>query len=408
MTKYDLIIIGGGASGLMTGVLAKDKGLNFLILEKKDRVGLKLGITGKGRCNLSNYTTNLKQLVSNYKHNGKFLYHAFSEFNPVDTKNFFDKRLGIPLKVERGNRVFPKSDRSLDVVNAFYNELEENILLNTEVKSIEKEGDKITEVITDKGEYTADNYILATGGKTYPLTGSTGDGYISAKDLGHSINYTYPVLVGWKCKEEFVEQLAGLTLKHVEITVYKNGEEYKKEFGDAMFTHDGISGPIILELSQYTYDMYEKGFEISIDLKPKVQFQELDERVNGLLRENGTTSFKNILKELLPSSLISVFIQLTNFDPYITGAEVNKEQRTTILNLLKDLRLNVVDSEGYQRAVVNIGGIDIKEVDPNTMKSKLIDNLYFTGDILDLFGPTGGFNLQVCWSTAFVAVNSLT
>ncbi len=408
MTKYDLIIIGGGASGLMTGVLAKDKGLNFLILEKKDRVGLKLGITGKGRCNLSNYTTNLKQLVSNYKHNGKFLYHAFSEFNPVDTKNFFDKRLGIPLKVERGNRVFPKSDRSLDVVNAFYNELEENILLNTEVKSIEKEGDKITEVITDKGEYTADNYILATGGKTYPLTGSTGDGYIFAKDLGHSINYTYPVLVGWKCKEEFVEQLAGLTLKHVEITVYKNGEEYKKEFGDAMFTHDGISGPIILELSQYTYDMYEKGFEISIDLKPKVQFQELDERVNGLLRENGTTSFKNILKELLPSSLISVFIQLTNFDPYITGAEVNKEQRTTILNLLKNLRLNVVDSEGYQRAVVNIGGIDIKEVDPNTMKSKLIDNLYFTGDILDLFGPTGGFNLQVCWSTAFVAVNSLT
>jgi predicted Rossmann fold flavoprotein len=408
MTKYDLIIIGGGASGLMTGVLAKDKGLNFLILEKKDRVGLKLGITGKGRCNLSNYTTNLKQLVSNYKHNGKFLYHAFSEFNPVDTKNFFDKRLGIPLKVERGNRVFPKSDRSLDVVNAFYNELEENILLNTEVKSIEKEGDKITEVITDKGEYTADNYIVATGGKTYPLTGSTGDGYIFAKDLGHSINYTYPVLVGWKCKEEFVEQLAGLTLKHVEITVYKNGEEYKKEFGDAMFTHDGISGPIILELSQYTYDMYEKGFEISIDLKPKVQFQELDERINRLLRENGTTSFKNILKDLLPSSLISEFIQLTNFDPYITGAEVNKEQRTTILNLLKDLRLNIVDSEGYQRAVVNAGGIDIKEVDPNTMKSKLIDNLYFTGDILDLFGPTGGFNLQVCWSTAFVAVNSLT
>jgi predicted Rossmann fold flavoprotein len=408
MNKYDLIIIGGGASGLMAGVLAKDKGLNFVILEKKDRVGLKLGITGKGRGNLTNYTTGLRELVEQYTHNGKFLYHAFSEFNPVDTKKFFEDRMDIPLKVERGDRVFPKSDRSLDVVNAFYNELEQNILLNTEVKSLEKEENRISKVITDKGEYVADNYILATGGKTYPLTGSTGDGYSFAKSLGHTINYTYPVLVGYKCKEDFVEKLAGLTLKHVNISVLKDGETFKEEFCDAMFTHDGISGPIILNLSQYTDDMYEDGFEISIDLKPKVEFNKLDARVNKLLRENGTTSLRNILKELLPSSLIDPFIKIAELDPYITGAQIDKDQRTVLVSTLKDLRLHVIDSEGYQRAVVNAGGIDIKEVDPMTMKSKIVENLYFTGDILDLFGPTGGYNLQIAWSTAFVAINSLT
>jgi len=408
MEKLDLIIIGGGASGLMAGILAKDKGLNFLIIEKNERVGMKLGITGKGRCNLSNYITDLNELVKQYSHNGKFLYHAFTLFSPVDTKNFFEQRLNIPLKIERGNRMFPESDKALDVVNRFYDELKDNLLLNTNVKSIESDGKRIVKVVTDKGEYTADKYIVATGGKTYPLTGSTGDGYEFAKDLGHTINPILPVLVGFKCKEGFVYDLAGLTLKHVNITVLKDGKKFKEAFGDAMFTHDGISGPIILELSQYTYDMYDEGFEIVIDLKPKVEINELNDRVNRLLRENGAIAIKNILKELLPSSLIPIFIRLTGLDPYITGAQINKENRENMVRLLKDFRLTVIDSEGYQRAVVNTGGIDIREVDPNTMKSKLIENLYFTGDILDLFGPTGGYNLQICWSTAYVAVSSLT
>jgi len=408
MQKLDLIIIGGGASGLMAGILAKDKGLNFLIIEKNERVGMKLGITGKGRCNLSNYITDLNELVKQYSHNGKFLYHAFTLFSPVDTKNFFEQRLNIPLKIERGNRMFPESDKALDVVNRFYDELKDNLLLNTNVKSIESDGKRIVKVVTDKGEYTADKYIVATGGKTYPLTGSTGDGYEFAKDLGHTINPILPVLVGFKCKEGFVYDLAGLTLKHVNITVLKDGKKFKEAFGDAMFTHDGISGPIILELSQYTYDMYDEGFEIVIDLKPKVEINELNDRVNRLLRENGTIAIKNILKELLPSSLIPIFIRLTGLDPYITGAQINKENRENMVRLLKDFRLTVIDSEGYQRAVVNTGGIDIREVDSNSMQSKLIENLYFTGDILDLFGPTGGYNLQICWSTAYVAVSSLT
>lgn len=408
MQKLDLIIIGGGASGLMAGILAKDKGLNFLIIEKNERVGMKLGITGKGRCNLSNYITDLNELVKQYSHNGKFLYHAFTLFSPVDTKNFFEQRLNIPLKIERGNRMFPESDKALDVVNRFYDELKDNLLLNTNVKSIESDGKRIVKVVTDKGEYTADKYIVATGGKTYPLTGSTGDGYEFAKDLGHTINPILPVLVGFKCKEGFVYDLAGLTLKHVNITVLKDGKKFKEAFGDAMFTHDGISGPIILDLSQFTYDMYEKGFEIGIDLKPKVEITELNDRVNRLLRENGAIAIKNILKELLPSSLIPIFIRLTGLDPYITGAQINKENRENMVRLLKDFRLTVIDSEGYQRAVVNTGGIDIREVDSNSMQSKLIENLYFTGDILDLFGPTGGYNLQICWSTAYVAVSSLT
>ncbi|MFA7142607.1 MAG: NAD(P)/FAD-dependent oxidoreductase [Candidatus Dojkabacteria bacterium] len=408
MEKLDLIIIGGGASGLMAGILAKDKGLNFLIIEKNERVGMKLGITGKGRCNLSNYITDLNELVKQYSHNGKFLYHAFTLFSPVDTKNFFEQRLNIPLKIERGNRMFPESDKALDVVNRFYDELKDNLLLNTNVKSIESDGKRIVKVVTDKGEYTADKYIVATGGKTYPLTGSTGDGYEFAKDLGHTINPILPVLVGFKCKEGFVYDLAGLTLKHVNITVLKDGKKFKEAFGDAMFTHDGISGPIILELSQYTYDMYDEGFEIVIDLKPKVEINELNDRVNRLLRENGAIAIKNILKELLPSSLIPIFIRLTGLDPYITGAQINKENRENMVRLLKDFRLTVIDSEGYQRAVVNTGGIDIREVDSNSMQSKLIENLYFTGDILDLFGPTGGYNLQICWSTAYVAVSSLT
>jgi hypothetical protein len=294
------------------------------------------------------------------------------------------------------------------VVNKFYDELKDNLLVDTKVEEVINHGDKVVKILTDKGEYTADNYILATGGKTYPLTGSTGDGYEFMLDLGHTVNPIYPVLVGFKCEEKFVEKLAGLTLKHVNISVLKDGETYKEEFGDAMFTHEGISGPIILELSQYTYDMYEEGFEISIDLKPKVEFTELDERVNKLLRENGTTSLKNILKELLPSSLIAPFIKITNLDPYIIGAEINKENREKIVDLLKNFRLHITESEGYERAVVNAGGIDIKEVDPMTMRSKIVDNLYFTGDILDLFGPTGGYNLQVAWSTSFTAINSLT
>ena len=407
MSQYDLIIIGGGASGLFAGIIAKDRGLNFLIIEKNPRVGMKLGVTGKGRCNLTNYTTNLKELVKKYTHNGKFLYHAFSEFGVQQTYDFFEKRLNIPLKVERGNRVFPKSDKSLDVVNTFFNELKDNILLDTTVLDIKKEGDKITKVITDKGEYIADNYILATGGKTYPSTGSTGNGYDFANTLGHTINPIHPVLVGFKCKEGFVKDLAGLTLKFVNVIVFKKNKKFKEEFGDLLFTHEGVSGPTILNLSQYTYGMYEEGFNIKIDLKPRVPFKELDERVNGIFRDSGSMFFKNCLNDLLPSTLIPIVVALSKVNPERKASEVTKEERYRLVHILKGIPLRVNDSEGYNRAVVNTGGVDIKEVDPYTMKSKLISNLYFTGDIIDVFGPTGGYNLQVCWSTGYLAGNNI-
>jgi len=407
MSKYDLIIIGGGASGLFSGIIAKEKGLNFLIIEKNPRAGRKLGLTGKGRCNLTNYTTNLKELVKKYTHNGKFLYHAFSEFGVQSTYNFFENNLNIPLKTERGNRVFPESDRSLDVVNTLFDKLKDNILLETTVTDIKKEGDKITKVITDKGEYIADNYILATGGKTYPGTGSTGNGYDFAKELGHNIKPIYPVLVGFKCKEDFIKDLAGLTLKFVNVSVFKKNKKFKEEFGDLLFTHEGVSGPTILNLSQYTYDMYNNGFNIEIDLKPRVPFKELDERVNGILRDSGNMFFKNCLSDLMPSSLIPIVVALTKVNPEKKASEVTKEERHRLVNILKGISLTVYESEGYNRAVVNTGGVDIKEIDPYTMKSKLISNLYFTGDIIDVFGPTGGYNLQVCWSTGRLAVDNI-
>ncbi|MCD4811890.1 NAD(P)/FAD-dependent oxidoreductase [bacterium] len=407
MKKYDLIIIGGGASGLMAGIFAKDRGLNFLIIEKNDRVGMKLGITGKGRCNITNYITDLDDLVNKYTHNGKFLYHAFNEFGVQNTFDFFEKRLNIPLKVERGKRVFPKSEKSLDIVNAFYNELKENILLETTVKEIKKEGNRISEVVTDKREYIADHYILATGGKTYPVTGSTGDGYTFAESLGHTLHPTYPVLLGFKCKESFVKDLAGLSLKFVNVSVFRDGKVYKEAFGSMLFTHDGISGPTILNLSQYTSDMYEEGFEVSIDLKPRVEFSELDGRVNELLRDSGGIQIKNVLGYLMPKSLIPVVLELSLLIPERECCHITREERLRLVNVLKGISLRVYGHEGWERAVVNTGGVDIKEVDPNTMGSKIIKNLSFTGDVLDVFGPTGGFNLQIAWSSSFIAVEGL-
>ena len=407
MSKYDLIIIGGGASGLFAGIIAKKKNLNFLIIEKNPRVGMKLGLTGKGRCNLTNYTTNLNELVSKYKHNGKFLYHAFSEFGVQDTYDFFEKELKIPLKVERGNRVFPKSDKSLDVVNTLFNRLKDNIVLDTTVLDIKKEKDTISKVVTENGEYIGDSYILATGGKTYPGTGSTGNGYDFAKKLGHSIKPIYPVLVGFKCRDSFVNELAGLTLKFVNVEVFKNGKKFKEKFGDLLFTHEGVSGPTILNLSQYTYDMYRDGFDIRIDLKPRVSFKELDNRVIGIFKDSGNMHLKNSLNELLPSTLIPIVISLSNIDGSKSVNDITKDERYRLVHIIKGIPLRVYDSEGYKRAVVNTGGIDIKEIDSYTMRSKLIKNLYFTGDIIDLFGPTGGYNLQVCWSTGYLGVESI-
>jgi predicted Rossmann fold flavoprotein len=405
--KYDLIIIGAGASGLMAGVQAKDKGLNFLIIEKKDRVGLKLGITGKGRCNITNYTTDLNELVSKYTRNNKFLYHAFNEFSVQNTYDFFEKRLNIPLKIERGNRVFPKSDKSLDVVNTFYNELEDNILLNTEVKEIKHTDNHISSVVTNNGEYIGDNYIIATGGKTYPVTGSSGDGYGFCKDLGHTIHPTYPVLLGFKCKENFIKDLPGLTLRFVNVSVIKDGKKLKEAFGELLFTHNGVSGPTILNLSQYTYDMYKEGFEIEIDLKPNMSFEQLDEKVNTLLRDSGNIDIRNVVGNLLPKSLRPIVIELSLIRPEKSACDITKEERYRLVNVLKCIPLTVYDHEGWDRAVVNTGGIEIKEIDPNTMRSKIIDKLSFTGDIIDVFGPTGGFNLQIAWSTAYTAVKAI-
>lgn len=404
---YDTIIIGGGAAGLIAGVECKRLGKSFLIIERNPRPGKKLVITGKGRCNVTNYNTNLDDLISKYQRNGKFLYGAFSRFSVEDTMKYFEEILKIPLKVERGKRVFPKSDKAVDIIYALIEQVGENILPNTSVMEFNMEGNTITSVTTYKGDFKAKKYILATGGKTYPVTGSNGDGYTLAKKVGHTITELKPALVPILCKEQYIKELAGLSLKYVTITAYQNDKKICSKFGEALFTHEGLSGPIVIDMSRDIGDAFENGeVYISIDFKPAIPKEELDRRLQQDLKESGRKNLRTLLKSYLPSSLIPIVVDLSQIPPSTQACDINREQRNTIIDLLKDFKLTVSGLESWDKAIVTSGGVSIKEIDPKTMKSKLIDNLYFAGEIIDVYGPTGGYNLQICWSTGILAAKS--
>ncbi|PKN02664.1 aminoacetone oxidase family FAD-binding enzyme [Candidatus Dojkabacteria bacterium HGW-Dojkabacteria-1] len=404
---YDTIIIGGGAAGLIAGVECKRLGQSFLIIERNPRPGKKLVITGKGRCNVTNHNTNLDDLVSKYQRNGKFLYGAFSRFSVEDTMKYFKDILKIPLKVERGKRVFPKSDKAVDIIYALTEQVGENILPNTSVMKFNMDGNTISSVTTYKGDFKAKKYILATGGKTYPVTGSNGDGYTLAKEIGHTITELKPALVPILCKEKYVKELAGLSLKYVTISAYQNEKKVCSKFGEALFTHEGLSGPIVIDMSREIGDALEKGeVNISIDFKPAIPKEELDKRLQHDLKESGRKNLRTLLKSYLPSSLIPIVVDLSQIPPSTQACDINREQRNTIIDLLKDFKLTVSGLESWDKAIVTSGGVSIKEIDPKTMKSKLIDNLYFAGEIIDVYGPTGGYNLQICWSTGITAARS--
>jgi predicted Rossmann fold flavoprotein len=401
---YDTIIIGGGAAGLLAGVECKRLGESFLIIERNPRVGKKLVITGKGRCNITTYNTNLDDLISKYQRNGKFLYGAFSRFTVEDTIKYFEEVLNIPLKVERGKRVFPKSNRAVDVIYALQNEIGENILPNTSVLKFNLNGNSISSVSTYKGDFQAKRYILATGGKSFPITGSNGDGYTLAKDIGHTIVKPKPALVPIICEEKWVKDLAGLSLKYVTISAYQEKKKVVSGFGEALFTHEGLSGPIVIDMSREVGDTLEKGnVSLSIDFKPAIPREELDQRLQTDLKSLAKKNLRTFLKGYLPSSLIPVFIELTKISPSTQSCDITKDQRETILNLLKDFRLTVKEIGTWDKAIVTSGGVSIKEIDPKSMKSKIVENLYFAGEIMDVYGPTGGYNLQICWSSAILA-----
>lgn len=404
---YDLLVIGGGPAGIMAAGRAAEKGASVLLLEKNQRLGIKLLVTGKGRCNITNAEFDTKNLVEKFGKQGRFLFSALTKFGNQDTIRFFEDR-GLKTKTERGSRVFPSSDSALDVLDVLKDYLKQgNVNVRTEVQIdfIETKDSLINKIVLVGGEeFQAKKYIIATGGKSYPMTGSSGDGYKWLEKMGHTIVEPNPALTPIFIKESFVRDLEGLSLKNVDINVYQDNKKIDSRFGEALFTHDGMSGPIIIDMSKNIGLSLKQGaVRLEIDFKPKLDFKVLDTRVQEDFAKASNKLFKNSLDALLPQKLIPIIIKLAKIDPEKKINSVTKEERKRILHLLKNFELNVKSLHGFNKAIVTTGGVSLKEVDPKTMQSKIIKNLYLAGELLDLDGPTGGYNLQSCWSTAYVA-----
>jgi predicted Rossmann fold flavoprotein len=404
--KFDVIVIGAGPAGMMAAGRAAEKGASVLLLEKNRELGRKLLITGKGRCNITQAEFNDTELVKKFGKRGKFLYSAFSKFGPKDVIEFFEKR-GLKTKIERGNRVFPKSDQAMDVLKTLKSYLDEkSVVIRTgqKVSDIKVKGNKILEIEIQEGKFSAKNYIFAVGGKVVPETGSTGDGYAWSESLGHKINNPSPALVPIKIKEAWPKELQGLGLKNVEVHAIQNGKKQLPRFGEMIFTHFGVSGPIILDMSKEVGKLLSnEEIKLSIDLKPALDEKKLDERIQRDFSKVLNKQFKNALDELLPQKMIPVIIKLSGIDPEKPVNVVTKEERKSLVKLLKNLEMTVESLMGFDHAIVTTGGVEISEIDSSTMKSKIVDNLFFAGEIIDLDGPTGGYNLQLCWSTGFLA-----
>jgi len=405
-TIFDVAVIGAGPAGLMAAGRAAELGKKVVILEKNKKPGRKLMITGKGRCNITNAEFDLRKLVENYGKKGQFLFHAFHLFGSQKAIEFFLK-WGLKTKVERGKRVFPVSDNAQDVLNVFIKYLlkgKVKIVYGAEVTNVERKKHHINRLILKDGEIVAKNYILCTGGKSYPATGSTGDGYLWAQKLHHSVEDPMPALVPLKIKEEWVTELQGLSLKNVEATILQKNKKQAGVFGECLFTHFGLSGPIILDVSQKVGELLKNGaVEISLDLKPALDFETLDKRLQGDLQKYHNKLFQNCLDDLLPQKMIPVIIKFSGIDPFKRATYITKEERHGLVRLLKNLKMTVGGLLGFESAIVTSGGISLREIDDKTMKSKIVDNLFFAGEIIDVTGPSGGFNLQLCCSTGYLA-----
>lgn len=401
---YDFCIIGAGPAGIFSAINLAKSGKSVILIEKNSKIGIKLLITGKGRCNITNSEPDFREFISKYGNNGKFLFSAFSKFNNFDIVSFFEEN-GLKTENERGNRIFPKTGNAKDILEILKRSLKKykvEILKNSPVLEIVKNKNKIEKIILEnKKEIEAENYIIATGGKSYPLTGSTGDGYKFAEKLGHKIIKPKPALCPIILKEN-ISELEGLSLKNVNISIYYKNEKLIDNFGEAIFTRDGMSGPIILDMSEKISEYLDKylNIKLKIDFKPALDFKKLDERVLRDFEKLNNKDYKNSLDKLLPKKLVPFIIKKSGIDPDKKVNSISKDERKKIIHLLKECEFNISELDGFKKAIITSGGIDIKEVDPKNMKSKIIDNLYFAGEILDINGPTGGYNLQVCWTTA--------
>ena len=404
--KCDIAVIGGGPAGMIAAGRAGEIGSCVVLIEKNERLGTKLLITGKGRCNITNKKDEPKEIIEKFGKNGKFLFSSFSKFGVKETIDIFENH-GVSIKVERGDRVFPVSDKSQDVLGSLIRYLRKSkvrIRTNSKVRKIIKKGNKIEKVIlVSNEEIIADNFIFCTGGKSYPTTGSTGDGYKWAEKVGHTITNLSPSLVPVAIKEKYMKELEGLSLKNVEISLYKGNKKIDSRFGEAIFTSDGMSGPIILDMSKEIGKESPNKTRMQIDFKPALDFVKLDKRIQRDFQKSTNKLFKNSFSELLPKRLIPVIVRLSRINPNKKADSITREERKRLLHLLKEFSLEIKGLEGFKKAVITSGGVELSEVDQRTMRSKLIDNLYFAGEILDLDGPTGGYNLQVCWTTGYIA-----
>lgn len=403
----DVIIIGGGAAGMMAAIAAAGCGHHVRLYEKNEKLGKKVFITGKGRCNVTN-ACDTEELFGHVISNPKFLYSSFYTFTNFDMMDLL-RQCGCPVKTERGNRVFPASDKSSDVIRALSEKMRElgvEVFLHEEVSGLLVEDGSAVGIRMKKGgrRERADAVIVATGGLSYPTTGSTGDGYRFAKEQGHTVTELSPALVPFEVKERFGKDLQGLSLRNVSVRIANGGKVLYEDFGEMLFTHFGVSGPVLLSASSYVAGALKKApLTLSVDLKPALSTEQLDARLLRDFDEAKNKQFKNSLIRLLPSKMVPVIVARSGIDPEKKVNEITRQERQQIIGQMKDFRLTVTGLRDYREAIITQGGVSVREINPSTMESRKVKNLYFAGEVLDLDAVTGGFNLQIAWSTGYLA-----
>lgn len=403
MENRHVVVIGGGAAGLMAAYALKNRVERVTVIERNTLPARKVRITGKGRCNVTNIA-DTEEILDNITRNKRFMYSALNSFSNYDVMAFFED-MGVATKVERGGRVFPESDSAKDIAEALVKAASgENVkFITARATEIEANDAGITAVKTDKGRIECDSVVLATGGKSYPLTGSDGSGYRMAKKLGHTIIAPRPSLVPLVTKEKWVSELMGLSLKNISFSVYSGDKKVYSDFGEMLFTHFGISGPVVLSASAHIDDVEKNEYRAVIDLKPALDEKQLDTRILRDFEAAGKKHLINALDKLLPKALIPVIIKLSEIPPHTEVTSVTKEQRHTLGRIIKNLELNITSTRPIDEAIVTKGGISCREINPSTMESKIVSGLYFAGEVIDVDAYTGGFNLQIAFSTGYLA-----
>lgn len=407
MLTADAVIIGGGAAGAFCAALAAGRGLKTVLLEPNRDLGRKLRITGKGRCNVTNDCTP-REFIEAIPGGGRFMQSAIHRFSCQDTMSFFED-LGVPLKTERGRRVFPVSDKAGDIAGALTRLCHKNgvEILREKAKAIKTDENGVCAVTTERGEIICRSAVVCTGGLSYPATGSTGDGYRLAASLGHTLTPCRPSLVPLESPDEYCREMQGFSLRNVTLSAYEDGKLVYKELGEMLFTHFGVSGPLVLSASAHMRNFGKSKYRLSIDLKPGLDEKKLDARILRDLEKYSNREFRNCLNDLAGKAMIPVLVKLSGIPAEERANSVTREQRQGLVRLFKEFPVEISGPRPIAEAIVTSGGVSTKEVDPRTMMSKLVPGLYFAGEVLDIDAYTGGYNLQIAWATAFVAANSL-